>query len=96
MFNIFIDPNMKVERTQFHDGNVLFLSIVVGTFADAVQVLSLIAWALEARPDWTVKDVYLEGDTLEVRIARIATEEPTEEPEEGEEAPGEGEDAPKS
>ena len=38
MFNIFIDPNIKAERTQFHDGNVLFLSIMLGSFADAVQV----------------------------------------------------------
>ncbi len=92
MFNIFIDPNIKAERTQFSGEDVVFLSILLGTFADAVQVLSLIAWALEDKPDWTVKDVYYDGDTLEVRIVRTTEEEP----EEGEEDPAEGDPTPKT
>ncbi len=96
MFNIFIDPNIKAERTQFSQDGVLFLDIAVGGFADVVQVLSLIAWSLETRPDWTVKDVYYDGDTLEVRIARTAEEEPEEEPEEGDGTTDEGETTPKS
>ncbi len=78
MFNIFIDPNIKAERTQFSDENALFLSIVLGSFAEAMQVLSLIAWSLEGRKDWEVKSASYEGGTLEVRIVRTAAEEPAE------------------
>ena len=74
MFGIFQD--MKPERIQlFGDGGVVFLSIVLGSFTDAVQVLNLIAWGLTDKPGWAVESAYFEDDTLEVRIVRTSGEE---------------------
>jgi len=74
MFGIFQD--MKPERIQlFDDGGVLLLSITLGAFTDAVQVLNLVAWGVADKKGWIVESAYFEDDKLEVRIVRSSGEE---------------------
>ena len=47
LFRFLIRPDMKPERIELEGGGtVFFLSIVIGSFEDALQVLALAAWAV--------------------------------------------------
>ena len=96
-FRFLIRPDMKPERIELEGGGtVFFLSIVIGSFEDALQVLAFAAWGIANQPDWKVASFAYEDHVLKVRIEQIRTQEPPEDDPPGDEEPPEDERQPKS
>ena len=91
-------PHMKPERIELEGGGtVFFLSLVIGSFEDALQVLAFAAWGIANQPDWKVASFSYEDHVLKVRIEQIRTQEPpADEESPGDEEPPEDERQPKS
>ena len=98
LLRMIFGPDMKPERIELEGGGtVFFLSIVIGSFEDALQVLALAAWGIANQPDWKVASFAYEDHVLKVRLEQIRTQEPpADEESPGDEEPPEDEQQPKS